>query len=775
MANRRASSRLSDAASAIWWSLKNVCRVVDAILWRAIRLLRAIFVTIFAFALALITVICVAAWEVSHMLPDNSTTLMDGRDRGSIAVLNAEGTVLGIRGHRFSALTIAEAGPILVDAILSIEDRRFYWHVGVDPIGLSRAIIRNYQRGHTTQGGSSITQQVVKLAFLSNERTLSRKMRELPLAVAMEWKYAKDEILALYLNRAYLGAGAFGFRTASRFYFGKEPKNLTHAEAALLAGLLRAPSKWSPLNNFEAAQARAKDILNAMLDSERLTKLEHRAAVAQIAYLRPPVVTEFSPYFVDWVADQIPEAMQRHSADLIVKTTLDPKAQRAAEDAVARVFKHRVSGYDENAQAAVVVVSPDGAVKAMVGGRDYAQSQFNRATLARRQLGSAFKPIVYAAALQTGLTASSKIEDSPIKIDTWSPENYTHIYRGPIPLSTALAKSSNVAAVRLQQHVGTEGVVDMARRFGFSGDIPAVPSLSLGTLETNAMEVATAYSVFANGGAVTPSYGVTEIRDKGGRLIWKRRKPRRRQAITIDEASEMREMMVAVVERGTAHRVRIAKLHIAGKTGTTQNYRDAWFAGYTDKYTAAVWVGHDDFRSMHRVTGSGFPAEIWREALAPLYDEAAIWGIEGEPHAHVSAVVPDHVGERVVGRQQAKSVRPRAQQSTEAADNGNALRRRVAERVEQRRQAKKRGVSTRGDSDQATIVTRRRTQQSTEAADNGNALKRRVAKRVKQRRQAKKRRVTTRGNSDQPTIVIRRRTTAPQIRRNIARRTLTQP
>lgn len=630
----------------LWAATRRLIGAVDSVLWLLVRFIRALIIGGVAAGSCAGVVVLVATWEVSLSLPADSETLMDGRENGSVVVLDNQGQLLGARGQRFSAITIREAGPVLVDAILATEDRRFYWHVGVDPIGLTRAILVNLQSGRHAQGGSSITQQVAKLAFLTSERTLARKMRELPLSLALEWRYSKDQILEIYLNRVYLGAGAYGFNAAAQFYFNKKPLELSYAEAALLAGLLRAPSRWSPLSDFEAAQSRAGVILDAMLDAERISTIDHRAAHDQIAFLRPPKIDEYASYFVDWAAEQVPSSFWRRSSDLILVTTLDRAAQAAAEDAVARVFRHGLPLSERNAQASVTVLARDGAVVAMVGGRDYAASQFNRATLARRQLGSAFKPIVFAAALQTGLNAYSKVKDSPITIGNWTPKNYSHSYRGWIPLSTALAKSSNVAAVRLAQHAGVQNVVAMSRRLGFAAEVPAVPSLALGTLETNTLEVASAYNVFANDGVVRPAFGIREIRDSEGGLLWSRTPPPRMQAISPHEADQMRIMMRAVVETGTARNAQLETTIVAGKTGTTQDYRDAWFAGYSERYVAAVWMGNDNFERMGRVTGGSYPAEIFRETVAALHGEPQKFGVEGGPSSPVGSVGDGYASDR---------------------------------------------------------------------------------------------------------------------------------
>lgn len=619
-------------------SAQGLLRALDLTLWIFVRFWRALFIGLAGVLLCVGIVVTAASWEVSHLLPADPTTLMDGREVGSITVLDRDERKLGVRGQRFQRVTAGEDISTLIDAVLATEDRRFYWHVGLDPIGVTRALLVNWRAGRTEQGGSSITQQVAKLAFLTSERRLERKLKELPLALALEWRYSKNEILSIYLNRAYLGGGAFGFSAAARFYFNKQVSELSYAEAALLAGLLRAPSRWSPLNDFQAAQDRARVVLDAMLDAEKVDAGQYAVAAAQIDQLYPPAVTETAPYFVDWVADQVPETFWAKASDLVLKTTLDQGEQRVAENAIRLTFEEDVKKSEKDAEAAMVILTQDGAVRAMVGGRDYARSQFNRATMFSRHLGSAFKPIVYATALERGMGPDSVTSDSPISVGSWRPQNYTRSYRGRMSLRSALARSSNVAAVRVSQKVGLKRVVEMARRFGFSDHIPPYPSLALGTLETNPLQVASAYATIARGGETTPAHAITEIRDKQGRVLWARKASKGAQAIGRRTSRHLRSMLRSVVESGTGTRARLEGVVVAGKTGTTQDYRDAWFAGYTPDRVGVVWFGNDDFTPMRRVTGGSYPARVWARAMAKLHDTRPsadvpkpLIGLDGRP------------------------------------------------------------------------------------------------------------------------------------------------
>ncbi|MEM9723899.1 MAG: PBP1A family penicillin-binding protein [Pseudomonadota bacterium] len=612
--------RAEKPRGAVGGVLALVSRAAYAAAWAIVRFGRGVLITLSAIAACVGVAVIGATWEALRVIPDDARDLWNGRDRGSVTVLDRNGGVLGVRGDQFHPLSLQDAGDNLRQAVLSTEDRRFFWHLGVDPIGLARALMVNWRAGRTEQGGSSITQQVSKLAFLTNERRLGRKLREVPLSLALEWRFSKAEILEIYLNRAYLGAGNFGFRAAAKFYFEKEPRDLSRAEAALLAGLLRAPSKWSPLSDFGSAQDRARIVLDAMQDAGAITAEQRAADLLDLEKLRVPKIYEMASYFVDWADTQVPDGIWDHAEDVELVTTLDPAAQAYSEQAIANVFgSGLVTPRDYSAEAAVVVLGTDGSIRAMVGGRDYVESQYNRAAQSRRQLGSAFKPFVYAAALHHGVSPGGSVRDAPIRIGSWSPKNYAGRYRGTVPLTVALAKSSNVASVRLSQRVGVKNVVNTAARFGFSGVIPPYPSVALGVIETNPLEVASAYATIANGGALTPAFGVTEIRKRDGDVIWRRKAPPKRQAISSTDAGHLVRMMRSVVTQGTGRRANMGERAVAGKTGTTQDYKDAWFAGFTGNYVAVAWMGRDDSTSMNRITGGRVPAQIWRETMDPLH------------------------------------------------------------------------------------------------------------------------------------------------------------
>ncbi|HVH03259.1 MAG TPA: PBP1A family penicillin-binding protein, partial [Amaricoccus sp.] len=569
-------------------------------------------------ALALAT-----AWYVSQ-LPDLEE-LMDPRDGGSVTLLDASGQTFAWRGQQLGLTRAADVSPHLVHAIVATEDRRFWWHFGIDLQGTARALFVNLRAGQTVQGGSSLTQQVAKLIWFDNSRTLERKIKEIPAALALEWKFSKDEILSIYLNRAYLGASATGFEAASERYFGKSAADVTPAEAAMLAGLLRAPSRFAPTNDLARAQTRARTIVGLMQEQGYLTAAEAEQARKHPAQLSAAAAARAGGAFADWVMSSGPEFLTRRTTeDVEVVTTFDQRIQRAAEQALAAVFDSKLKS-GSNVQAAVVVMAPDGAVRAMIGGRDYGggEGQFNRATMAERQTGSLFKPFVYAAALQAGANPFDPVLDAPLTLyipgsGEWSPQNYSRTYLGQIDLTEALAQSINTAAVRVSEATGRERVRAVAADFGLvSSPIADGPALALGVSEATLLEMTGAYAGFLNGGSRATPYGVTQLRRKADGAVVMQGGPGAPVRV-IDEraAGELVWMMAQVVERGTGGRARLPDGRpAAGKTGTTQAARDAWFVGFTADYVCGVWMGYDDNTPLSGTTGGGLPAEIWRETM----------------------------------------------------------------------------------------------------------------------------------------------------------------
>ncbi len=548
-------------------------------------------------------------------LPDIDDALTTDR-RPTITLAAADGTVVATRGDRFAgAVRVEDLPPHLPRAILATEDRRFYDHFGVDPVGLARAVVANVSAGRVVQGGSTLTQQVAKNLFLSPERSLRRKVQELLLALWLERRFTKDQIFTIYLNRVYLGAGTYGVEAAARTYFDKPAARLGLAESAMVAGLLKAPSRYNPRANRKLAIARATQVLANMVDARMLTPEAAARAEADL----PRVVRRRGPgnragHFGDWVMTRLAGYSGAETGDRTVITTLDRDLQAAAEAAVAR---RMAEGRKRGAgQAAVVVMDGDGAVRALVGGVDYRDSQFNRATGARRQPGSAFKPFVYLAALEAGMTPDTVIEDAPISVDGWSPANWDGRYRGPIPLTEALARSVNTVAVRVARRVGPGRVAATAERLGITGDLPRDLSLALGSAEVTLIDLVTAYVPIANGGYGVFPHAILEVRDRDGRTVYRRRGGGPGRVAEAAHVVALRGMLAEVIRSGTGRAADIGR-PAGGKTGTSQDHRDAWFVGYAGNLVAGVWVGNDDGRPMKRVGGGGLPARIWRDILAP--------------------------------------------------------------------------------------------------------------------------------------------------------------
>lgn len=599
------------------------------------RMVRGFFGTMFRVtwwvgvraAIVGVIVLGAATWHYYSRLPDFDG-LLDGRERGSVTMLDRSGEVFAWRGDQ-GGVTRAEAvSPHLVNAIVATEDKRFYWHFGLDLQGLSRALIVNARAGRTVQGGSSLTQQVAKLIFFDNTRSLERKIKEIPAALALELKFSKNEILSIYLNRAYLGAGATGFEAASQRYFGKPAAAVTPAESAMLAGLLRAPSRFAPTGDLGLAQERARTIVGLMEEQGYLTTAQADAARAAPARLSKAAEARAGGAFADWVMTSGPDFLTRNTTeDVAVLTTFDARIQRAAEAALTYVFDTKVKAGSE-AQAAVVVMSPDGAVRAMIGGRDLggAEGQFNRATQASRQTGSLFKTFIYAAALQSGANPYDMVLDAPLTLNVpgsgaWSPENYSRNYRGEITLTEALVHSVNTSAVRVSEATGRARVSAVARDLGVNSPIADGPSMALGVSEATLLEMTGAYAGILNGGVSALPYGMRSLQLKAdGTTLMDGGRSAPIRVLDDRTAGQLIWMMNQVVERGTGTRARLEGRPAAGKTGTTQAARDAWFIGFTGDYVTGVWMGYDDNTPLKGVTGGGLPAEIWHETMLRIHD-----------------------------------------------------------------------------------------------------------------------------------------------------------
>lgn len=552
-----------------------------------------------------------------------ASDLFHGRAVGSVTLRDGGGEIFAWRGEQYGGdLRVHEVSDHLINAVIAAEDKRYYSHVGLDPRGIARALYVNYQAGRLVQGGSTLTQQVAKNVFLDAQRKLERKLKEVPMALALELKYTKEEILSVYLNRVYLGAGTFGFEAAAQRYFGKSARVLSPAEAAMLAGLLRAPSRLAPTADLDRSQGRASVIVRLMEEQGFLTQDQTIQALANPASLSEAAAARAGGAFADWVMekggeDGILDLLK--AADVELDTTFDPRLQKMAEQALADVFERKVREGSE-AQAAIVLMTYDGAVRAMVGGREKGAAQFNRATQALRQTGSAFKPVVYAAGLEAGMSPLDRMEDRPLTIRGWSPSNYTNRYLGPVTLREALAKSINTVAVRVSERAGRDNVRTLAERMGLTTSLAPGPAIALGTSEARLVEMTALYATIANGGKAVRPHGVAAIRLRGDELpIDQRENPFGDQVISRDTAGMLSYMMQTVINEGTGKRAKMENWDAAGKTGTTQKARDAWFIGYTSEYVAGVWMGYDDNRPLTGVTGGGLPAEIWREVMTRVH------------------------------------------------------------------------------------------------------------------------------------------------------------
>jgi len=556
----------------------------------------------------------------------------------AITFLDSKGGVIGSRGGLHTdPVRLAELPPHLVDAFVTVEDKRFYDHSGIDWLGIARAMFINVREGRLVQGGSSITQQLAKNIFLKPDRTLRRKVKETILARELEARLSKDEILELYLNRIYLGGGAFGVEAAAQTYFSKSAREVTLAEAAMLAGLPKAPTRWAPTANLEAAQERARVVLKALHGEGVISEWQYAEAYAKPATLGQQSVSGEVNYFLDHVTSQvnlIESALESFfdldpQMDMVVHTTLDSTIQAKAEKAILSALD--AQSEDLNAeQAALVAIARDGAVRAMVGGRSYEESQFNRAVQAKRQPGSAFKPFVYLTALREGHSTNKVVYDEPVTIGDWSPSNYSPTYRGRMTMTEALQYSINTVAVRVSEEVGREKIVELANDVGIESNLTPNRSLPLGTEEVTLLELTSAYVPFVNGGQVNPNFVITKIESKDGDVLWEYTPPDVKQVFTPEQARDMTYMMHQVILDGTGRRASLGNRPAAGKTGTSQEWRDAWFMGYTGDIVAGVWVGNDDSTPMNRVTGGGLPAMIWKDFMTTTHEG---WSVSALPGA----------------------------------------------------------------------------------------------------------------------------------------------
>ncbi len=547
----------------------------------------------------------------------------------SITLTDAAGKVFASRGAAFGfRVAVSEMPKYLPESFLIMEDRRFYSHWGVDVRGLVRALTINMTSGEVVQGGSTITQQLAKNTFLKPERTWSRKLEEVFLAFWLERHFSKEDILTLYLNRIYLGAGAYGVDAAAREYFGKSARNVSIAEAAMLAALTRAPSRYSPEADLAVAQARASTVVDLLLGDGKITQEEATNAKAHPA---KPVLhegTESANYFADFVMDQLGKLNVPLDKDLIVRTTIDTKLQTIAQKNLTSVLNKEGAARGVS-QGALVAMEPDGAVRSLVGGKDYNASNFNRAYQARRQPGSSFKPFVYLAALESGLTPDTERDDAPYENRGWSPENYDGNYLGPITLRDALARSVNTVAVRVADEVGRTAIIRVAQRLGISSPLEPNRSLPLGTSEVTLYEMVRSFAAFANNGNKTEPYVILDVRTTDGTTLYEHKALPPTPVIAPEQLAQMNQMMFEVTQTGTGKRADLSPRPAGAKTGTSQDWRDAWFIGYTADLVTGVWVGNDDNTSMSKVVGGSIPATIWKAYMLAAHKDLPVRTLPG--------------------------------------------------------------------------------------------------------------------------------------------------
>jgi penicillin-binding protein 1A len=558
----------------------------------------------------------------SATMPDIAG-LAAAKEQAGVEIIGAEDVVVARYGQITGQYIPFDALPkALVQAVLATEDRRFFEHHGVDWLGISRAVVKNIMQGRVAQGGSSITQQLAKNVFLSSERTLERKIKELIVAYWLERKFTKQEILAIYLNRVYFGAGNYGIDAASRYYFNKQVAELDVLECAMLAGLLKAPSRYNPTANLERTVGRTSQVLLNMVDAGMITPQLAQTEIARLQSGEKQLKQrsfEGERYYTDWIYEQLPDYIEGElTEDVVVTTSFNANVQQALQQGIDTVMTEEVRNKQKVGQVAGLVMQPNGAVVAMVGGLDYNDSQYNRAVQAKRQSGSAFKMFVYLAAMEKGYTPDMIMVDAPVQIGKWRPQNYKGEYKGNVTLTQAMSESINTIAVKLSQYVGINAVKNAARRLGVKSPLHAVPSLALGAADVSLKEIVTAYAHLANGGRAVAPYGIMKVvRKRDGAVLYQRSSRDNFNDIVVvqpENVAKMNVLLQSVVTSGTARGAAIGR-PVAGKTGTTSDYKDAWFIGYTPQLVAGIWVGNDKGEQMSNVTGGSLPARIWAATM----------------------------------------------------------------------------------------------------------------------------------------------------------------
>ncbi len=563
------------------------------------------------FLLLVITLGVYIAW-CFLTLPDMDKAINRTRQPSTMIIAENGNEIQSFGSVYSEVVSLDELPPYVADAVVATEDRRFYSHFGFDIISFTRAMTVNLWHRRYVQGGSTITQQVAKNLFLTSNKNIKRKVQELLLAFWLEYKLTKEQILTLYLNRVYLGAGTYGIEAASQKYFQKSSRDLNLLEAAIIGGMLKAPSRYNPIASESRARERAAVVLDNMVKNDKITDEQRQNALKMKLGPEKSYKVEGGKHFADWVYGEVNDYIGERDDDIYVATTLDQELQQKAEKILREAVK--ANKHRNVTQGAVVVLDKWGAVKAMVGGVDYHKSQFNRAIQALRQPGSSFKPFIYLTALENGFSPNDVIYDVPVDIKGWKPENIDKKYYGEVTLNTALSRSLNLATINLSEEVGRSKIIRTAKRMGITTPIENTPALALGAFEVRVLDMAVAYASIANGGYAVWPYAIQEIYTKDGYQLYMREPDEPNRIIVDYAAEEMTEMLENVINSGTGKRARLS-FFAAGKTGTSQNNRDAWFVGFTDNYVAAVWVGNDDNSPMKGIGGSGLPAEIWKKIM----------------------------------------------------------------------------------------------------------------------------------------------------------------
>jgi penicillin-binding protein 1A len=587
-------------------------------------------------------------------LPASDTWAIPDRP-ANIRIVAADGRLISNRGKMGGeAVAIHELPHYVPNAVLAIEDRRFYDHPGFDPIGIARAFVNNIAKGRITGGGSTITQQLAKNLFLTPDQNYGRKIQEVLLAIWLEQNYSKSELIELYLNRVYFGAGSYGIEAATQRYFGKSARNLSLGEAAILAGVLKAPSRLAPNKNPEGAAERARLVLNAMAEEGFISEKEANAAAIDPNKRIRTRITGTEYYVADWVETLMDSYLGIVDEDVIVRTTIDWELQKEAEFLIKEIIRKNGDERDFS-QGALVAMRPDGAVQAIVGGTDYTKSQYNRAITAKRQPGSAFKPFVYLTAVENGYSPNTMVDDSPFTYKGWAPENATGKFKGRMELRDALAQSSNLVSAKLAIELGPQNVVNTAYKLGISSNIKPLPSIALGTPEISLLELTAAYAPFANGGQGIIAHVISSIETPDGQVLYSHIPSGPGQVMASDAVGKMNDMLTHAIEVGTGRKAAFGNWPVAGKTGTSQNNRDAVFVGYSARLVTGVWLGNDDGSPMQKVGGGSFPVDVWREFMQKAHSDWAVAQLPGGD-GRFDQAPPEPIGQQAQNEPQRRSI-----------------------------------------------------------------------------------------------------------------------